>query len=96
MPAVVLLCTIAFMSKADFKISPKVKPEIRAFVARADAVAQRMGIRRFTMSRKLFGDTQGRTLENLAKGGGANVIGWFDAHKRLAAFEAELQAESAA
>jgi len=85
-----------FMSKPDFKISPKVKPEIRAFVARADAVAQQIGCTRFTMSRKLFGDTQGRTLKNLAQGGGANVIGWLEAHKKLAAFEAEFQAESAA
>lgn len=84
------------MSKAKFKISPKVKPEIRAFVVRADALAQKQGVSRFTMSRRLFGETQGRTLENLADGKGANVIGWIEANKRLDALEEEYpQAVSA-
>lgn len=82
------------MSKSKFKISTKVKPEIRAFIVRADALAQREGVSRFTMSRRLFGDTQGRTLENLADGKGANVIGWIDANKRLDDLECEDQPQA--
>lgn len=77
------------MAKNKFKISPTVKPEIRAFVLRADALAKQKNLSRFTMSRRLFGETQGRTLDNLAEGKGANVIGWIEANKRLSEMEDE-------
>lgn len=84
----------AFMAKNKFKISPNVKPEIREFVLRADALAKRYDLSRFTMSRRLFGETQGRTLENLADGKGANVIGWIEANKRLAELENEIRLQA--
>lgn len=82
------------MAKNKFKISSSVKPEIRAFVLRADALAKLWNLSRFTMSRRLFGETQGRTLENLAEGKGANVIGWIEANKRLDELEGETQPQA--
>jgi hypothetical protein len=69
------------------------KPEITAFVQRADAVAHIEGISRITMSRRLFGKGGGRALDNLAKGGGVNVVSWMDAQLRLSRMESELDAE---